>query len=365
MLTHEFRPTCGGIAVYTEELARAACKQFEVEVWAPKHEALDEASFPFAVTGMPIKGTHNPGCVLKTMSVMRRLVYDNTPDVLCLAEPGPLLAAMFMQFYSKFPGNSIVIVMYGSEIQRFINNPFLSVLFKKLLRKVSRIGLISEYNRNKLSEAYPELSEKMCIVKNALRHDFCGDISKPEKKGDEIVLLTVGRVHPRKGQLVLVEAISQLPEAVRNRVTYQVVGSIVDASYRDEILEAAKKANLNLELIGEVEDHELGRYYENADIFALTSVPYKKSIEGFGFVYLEAGYYHLPSVAHRIGGVPEAVLDEKTGLLADPADRSTLVRAILRLIEDSSLRESLGENARQYATQHSWKDNVDVLFENL
>ncbi len=56
-------------------------------------------------------------------------------------------------------------------------------------------------------------------------------------------------------------------------------------------------------------DDRLGEIYAQADIFAMTSMPHRLSVEGFGLVYLEAGAHGLPVVAHAIGGVPEAVLD--------------------------------------------------------
>ena len=130
-------------------------------------------------------------------------------------------------------------------------------------------------------------------------------------------------------------------------------------------MRVAKDAELDLNLVGEVADSELGKYYEGAELFALTSMPYKKSVEGYGLVYLEAGHYGLPSIAHRIGGVPEVVIDGKTGLLADPGDRATLVEALRKLIEDPALRKSLGEQAHQYAHRRSWKDNVKELFLGL
>ena len=365
LVTHEFRPKCGGIAVYTEELARAACGQFKLEVWAPAHSELDEGQFPFAVTALPIKGTHNLACVTKTMSALRKRVFANSPDILCLAEPGPLLAAMYMQCYSKLPGRAVVSILHGSEIQRFTRNPVLRLLFRKMLRKNNRIGVVSEYNRAELLKAFPELDEKTCVVSGALRHDFDGDVVESDEDSDKLVLLTVARIHPRKGQLAVIEALSRLPDSVRRRVSYQVVGPVVDASYRDELERVSKNAGVELTLTGEVSDSELGKCYGNADIFALTSMPFRKSIEGYGLVYLEAGHYRLPSVAHRIGGVPEAVLDEKTGLLADPDDRDSLVRSIRRLIDDAALRKQFGENAYQHAHKRGWDDNVQTLFDGL
>ena len=53
---------------------------------------------------------------------------------------------------------------------------------------------------------------------------------------------------------------------------------------------------------GDLLDQELQQAYNEADFFALTSIPRTKSVEGFGFVYLEASAHGLPIIAHKTGG---------------------------------------------------------------
>jgi phosphatidylinositol alpha-1,6-mannosyltransferase len=60
--------------------------------------------------------------------------------------------------------------------------------------------------------------------------------------------------------------------------------------------------------LGNLPDAELDRVYAQADVFALTSIDHGHSVEGFGLVYLEASAHGLPVVAHRVGGVAEAVV---------------------------------------------------------
>jgi len=97
----------------------------------------------------------------------------------------------------------------------------------------------------------------------------------------------------------------------------------------------------------------------------MTPVPHGPSLEGFGLVYLEAAAHGLPTVAHRTGGVPEAVRDGVTGLLVDPADRPALAAAIARLINEPALRANLAAAARVRARERSWADNANALFNGL
>jgi phosphatidylinositol alpha-1,6-mannosyltransferase len=75
---------------------------------------------------------------------------------------------------------------------------------------------------------------------------------------------------------------------------------------------------LTVRFFGNIPDEELAAVYDRSDIFALTSVEHGQSVEGFGLVYLEAAAHSLPIVAHRVGGVSEAVRDGVTGLLVTP-----------------------------------------------
>ncbi len=68
--------------------------------------------------------------------------------------------------------------------------------------------------------------------------------------------------------------------------------------------------------------------------------------EGLGLVFLEAMGAALPVVATRVGGVPEVVRHEHTGLLVPPGDSPALAAALLRLIDDPELAGRLGQAGR-------------------
>jgi glycosyltransferase involved in cell wall biosynthesis len=71
--------------------------------------------------------------------------------------------------------------------------------------------------------------------------------------------------------------------------------------------------------------------------------------EPFGIVLIEAMASGRPVVASRIGGIPEVVDDEQTGILVPPGDSLALRRAMTRLLADSELRQRIGETAARHA----------------
>jgi len=116
---------------------------------------------------------------------------------------------------------------------------------------------------------------------------------------------------------------------------------------------------------GDCTDEELALLYAKSDIFALTSQPKPKSVEGFGFVYLEASAYGLPIIANWTGGVEDAVLDKKTGLLSEPKDLENLTSNFHTLISDENYRKMLGQNGIKWASSHSWGNTAKKLYSGI
>lgn len=79
------------------------------------------------------------------------------------------------------------------------------------------------------------------------------------------------------------------------------------------------------------------------DIFALVSTAH----EGVSQALLQAAYLARPLIATRVGGSPEVCLDEKTGILVDPASPNQIAEAVKRLANDPSLRQNMGERAHR------------------
>lgn len=168
-------------------------------------------------------------------------------------------------------------------------------------------------------------------------------------------LLSVGDVKPRKGQLISLQAF----EKVRQRLPearYEIIGR-AEGRYTEEMRAYIEAHGLQqaVTIHGTVSDEQLKQAYQNASVFVLTPQEGKLHFEGFGLVYLEAGAYGLPVVGTRSGGVPDAVKDGVTGLLADENDVEGIAQAILRLLEDPQLARRMGQANRQWAEALTWE----------
>ncbi|MCY2959937.1 MAG: glycosyltransferase [Planctomycetota bacterium] len=150
---------------------------------------------------------------------------------------------------------------------------------------------------------------------------------------EDVVLLSAAALVARKGLDVLIEALARLDQrGVRPRVWLAGEGE-ERADLQRRIEQHGLEARVRL--LGRRED--IGDLLAGADVFVL---PARR--EGLGVAALEAMSARRPVVASRIGGLAEAVVDGRTGLLVPPDDAVALASALERVVLDPVLRDRLG-----------------------
>lgn len=161
-------------------------------------------------------------------------------------------------------------------------------------------------------------------------------------------ILFVGNLVGNKGFGLLVGAVTRLRRQFPH-IRLRLIGK-GDAEQVRQTLDKAREqgAGSNIELVGYAPYADLPRHYAWCDFFAGPS-----SYEGGpGNVYLEAMACGRPVIACAVGGVPEVVLDHKTGLLIKPRSGQELESAIRLLAQDDRLRRELGANARDWVVEN-------------
>ena len=164
------------------------------------------------------------------------------------------------------------------------------------------------------------------------------------------LVVCVGRLVPRKGQDMLIEAVKNLDGAFAD-VRLALVGG---GRLADELRRQAAAAGLadRVHLPGEVSADELRLWLQAADIFAGPSRTrfHGLEVEGFGIVFAEAALTGLPVIAGRSGGAPEAVIDGDTGIVVDAHTSHELSAALRRLLSMSpEQRRGMGARGRRLA----------------
>jgi glycogen(starch) synthase len=118
-------------------------------------------------------------------------------------------------------------------------------------------------------------------------------------------------------------------------------------------------------LVGMVSPTDVPALMSRATIVLVPS----RDEEGFGLVALEAAFAERPVIASQVGGLPEVVLNGKTGLTVPPDDAPALASAIASLLQDRSRAAALGTAARTRALEHfsvsRMADQYEALYERL
>lgn len=157
-------------------------------------------------------------------------------------------------------------------------------------------------------------------------------------------LLFVGRLVGGKGIDDLIRAYARLSPELRSQVDLDIVG---DGDEFEALRRQAAGIEGTVRFHGRRSPEDVARLMRSAT--ALVG-PSKRSpigwVEGFGLVFMEAARAGTPSIGYRTGGIPEAVADGETGLLADEGDIDALAAAMERILTDASLRDRLGRAGR-------------------
>ena len=97
----------------------------------------------------------------------------------------------------------------------------------------------------------------------------------------------------------------------------------------------------HVQLRGALDDDEVIRLYQACDVIVLPALVSTDDTEGFGIVLLEAAAAGKPAVAMRVGGIPDAVEDGKSGILVAPRARS-LSQTLIDLLSNETARSTGG-----------------------
>jgi len=180
---------------------------------------------------------------------------------------------------------------------------------------------------------------------------------------DKPTILFVGRLAKRKGvkefiEKSLVKVVREIPS-----VCFVIVGDnpLQSLTQRDDIVgeihTVVSQLGLHdhVRLLGSLDDEDLTKLYQLCDVVVLPALASADDVEGFGIVLLEAAAAGRPAVATRVGGIPDAVEDGKSGILVNPGDYERLSQTLVELLSSETARSTLGDYAKNRARERfSW-----------
>jgi glycosyltransferase involved in cell wall biosynthesis len=188
---------------------------------------------------------------------------------------------------------------------------------------------------------------------------------KPGKNKEENLLLYVGRITELKGLHLLIEALKYLKKNVR----LVIIGPPDwNTSYYQKLLNTFERENAKgkhkISYLGAMEQSEIVKWYQKASLFILPSF-----VEGFPVTVLEALSCGTPVVATNVGGIPEVIQNNETGILIPPSNPVSLAKAIDHLLENEDIRLEMTRRGRenvqkQYSLENACK-KLRLIYKQL
>lgn len=190
--------------------------------------------------------------------------------------------------------------------------------------------------------------ESIEVIHNGVEKAKFMEAGKVERLNPTVV--SVARIDPIKDILSLIKSAAIVKKSIPN-VKFIVYGSVSVQAYYEECLALQKELNLEETFIFAGHTTDMAAAYHAGDVIALSSIS-----EAFPYSVVEAMMTGKPVVATDVGGIREAL--GEYGFLVTPRDAEEFAKAILTLLQDHQLRESMGRNARERALNYFTLEKV-------
>jgi glycosyltransferase involved in cell wall biosynthesis len=271
-----------------------------------------------------------------------------------MASWGSLAALVFKLFYPHVP---FLLTLQEGDAESYIKKGRFGLIgwsWKMLLRKADRVQVISKYladmareygYRGKIDIVPNGVDLKMYNVSSC---EYFGKNLKNELKiGDnEKIVITVSRLVEKNGIGDLIAAMPRLPV-----ISYKLLvlgAGPIEKGLKDE----TKRLGLENKVIflGDIPNEDVPRYLAISDVFCRPSLS-----EGLGTAFLESMAAGVPVVATPVGGIPDFLTDQETGLFCEPGNPANIAEKINTLLSDENLRQKIILSARKLVMEkYNW-----------
>jgi glycogen(starch) synthase len=343
--TEAFWPYIGGLEVFSMRLLtalRARGHQILVVTCrgnldlpdSDEYRGIPIRRFPF----LDVLATRN----LRRVSEIRRQVVELkrtfAPDVVH-AKMTSVAPTTLFQLETSNPTLAPMLVTLQGAV-----NPAAAdaeTLHGSLLRRADWVTAVSLATLTEARDLVPEIADRSSVIYNSL--DVPALAPTPPPHGSPRVLC-LGRLSPEKGFDVAVRAFASVSRGFPD--ARLVVGG--DGPERHLLEDMAAQLGLTdrVEFVGWVPPDRVPDLLNTASVVV---VPSRE--EAFGIVALEAASMARPVVATRVGGLPEVVVHEQTGLLVEKDDPDALSEAVTSLLAHPDTAARMGDTARRRAIQ--------------
>ncbi len=355
IITRSFPPEIGGMQNLMWGLAKSLSKHFMIKVFADgnSHKNNNDEDVSFSIERVD-------GIKLLRKYRKRYLVNEFIKN----NEIDGIIADHWKSLELIKTNKKKYCLIHSKEINHS-NGSILNRRVLNILNNVEKVIANSEFTKNLAIKI--GVNEKNIVVINpgvdpakALDKK---SLNKVENllKGKSPRLITVSRFDKRKNHEKVIMALRNIKQLNPN-IVYICIGYGEEES---NIKKLVQELNLEAQVMffKDVNDNFKNALVSKSDIFVMPTIIDKKSVEGFGISYIEAGLYGVPSIGGKDGGAADAIEHEKTGLICDGNNLEEIYSSINTMLENKKYLE-YGKNAKDYSSKFYWS-NIIEMYKNI
>ena len=362
---YDFPPQTGGVSTYSLELAQSFSQQgHEVLVLTKESQLKHNYSFKVIQCKLPSSGVLS---IPYFYSALKTHISSFNPDFIINTLWMPGATATYLALKKLKIQTPYLIVVHGMEIvesSRTFKKLLRSSLFflkKKVFSHAHRCICISQFTKNLLLKQNICSENQIQVINNGVNIEkFSLNSSSSRQEKTYPQLLTVARLSPHKGIDQILYALPTLSESFPD-IHYSIAGTGPDRTRLEKIVSDLSLHD-SVSFLGKVDSIDLPNLYASSDLFVLLSRQEDLHVEGFGLVFLEAAITKTPSLGGNSGGIPDAIIEGKTGWLVDPTDQVKIVSLLTQLLHKPEELKEMGDQAYTHTIKYRSWTNVTQSF---
>lgn len=277
--------------------------------------------------------------------------HDTQKTIICSLLMNDSVTGIILKLKFNFRN---ILLTHGSEFN--VNYKCNHKMIIKFILNNSEIIANSNYIKTRITEFGGNEKSIRVVNLGVDTNIFYPDIINREKSfsninNNDYVILTIAHLVYHKGIDIGIKAVNILKS--KYNIKYIVIGY---GDYEFELKKMTKKMNLekNIIFLGKIINSDLNKYINLCDIFLLPS-----RYEGFGISLIEASACRKPLIGCNTGGIPDAIIENKTGLLFKKESAEDLANKISYLIENEQIKKEFANNAYERTQNElNWKNVV-------
>lgn len=248
----------------------------------------------------------------------------------------------------------LIISVQGSYGIAPLYNFKTSFLLEMAYKKADEIIAISRYTKGELLKKI-KLDSAQVINHGVDLKKFYAERIQTKNR----FILSIGALKFRKGYHLSIPAFVLAKKEIPD-LKYKIVGSKGDENYFGYLKKLAKENNIenDVEFLNGLNDEELVKLYQTAELFFLTSVNQGHHFEGFGLVFLEAAATGLPVIGTLSNGIEDAVKDGYNGVLVPQNDIYKTAEVIIETLKNKERWQEMSESSYSWAKAHGLDNTI-------